>query len=340
MIPTFDGTSYTCSCSSLLGYTLVNGQCVSSNTLQNIQNTFGSTNSYVTLPDLIDGSGISQSVSVQSDVFQNNFLPIATRCQTGDIQACQFLGNMCVMAMYSSSNYACKAYTTLASLSSRAPILSDPFNDQPNGMPWLYWGLLSRETSQSIRKRIPTISLKITQPPLPILQFALGVYTLNGTFLGFQNVTTQFQSCPFDYSYGLQWQQPGVGYNNSCTINLAKKSFDPTLFYEIFLIQSTGAYYPIPVRVITPSLNTEAAPTDQSSFFRRFTLVDSSVGVQNGVLKYIRFPKSIKIWINVVSGSAGSIYVPIVDIVYTSRIVASFSASDASIVSTVPVGDF
>ncbi|KAJ3323654.1 Meckelin [Boothiomyces sp. JEL0866] len=303
MIPTYDGSSYSCSCSSTLGYTLIDGQCVSTSVLQSVQNAYGSTNSYVTIPDLIDSSGNSQSVWVQSDVFQNNFLPVTTKCQMGDVQACQYLGNLCVMALYSTTHYSCKAYTTLASLSSRAPVLSDPFNDQPNGMPWLYWGLLSRETSQSIRKRIPTISLKITQPSQPLLQFVLGVYTVNGTFLGFQNVTTQLQACPFDYSYGLQWQQPGVGYNNTCTISLSKKTFDPTLFYEIFLVQSTGAYYPVPVRIITPSLNVDSAPTDQSSFYRRFALVDTTVGIQNGVLKYIRFPKTIKIWINVVSGT-------------------------------------
>ncbi|KAJ3274654.1 Meckelin [Terramyces sp. JEL0728] len=83
-------------------------------------------------------------------------------------------------------------------------------------------------------------------------------------------------------------------------------------------------------------MNVDAAPTDQSLFFRRFTLADTVVGVQNGVMNYIRVPKTIKIWINMVSGSAGSIYVPILDITYTTRIVSTLSPSDFSIVSSVP----
>jgi Meckelin (Transmembrane protein 67) len=46
----------------------------------------------------------------------------------GDIEACQLLGNLCVLALYDETNTICQAYQAIAK--DRETILSDPFNDQ------------------------------------------------------------------------------------------------------------------------------------------------------------------------------------------------------------------
>ena len=65
------------------------------------------------------------------------------------------------MALYSEGQSACAAYRTIARKSAHFPTLSEPFSDQPTGLPWLFWGLLSGETSIKIIARTPSVTVTI-----------------------------------------------------------------------------------------------------------------------------------------------------------------------------------
>jgi hypothetical protein len=67
---------------------------------------------------------------------------------------------------------------------------------RPKGMPWLYYGLLSREDASTIASKIPEVKVDVSSGSgVNTLPFVMAVYSLNGTFLGLQNLTTQFEVC-------------------------------------------------------------------------------------------------------------------------------------------------
>jgi hypothetical protein len=65
------------------------------------------------------------------------------------------------MALYNEGQTACAAYRTIARKSVHLPSLTDPYNDQPTGLPWLYWGLLNGETSIQVIARTPSLVVSI-----------------------------------------------------------------------------------------------------------------------------------------------------------------------------------
>ena len=61
-------------------------------------------------------------------------------------------------------------------------------------MPWLYYGLLSRENAQTIAAKVPNLALDVTPGSFfSKLPFVLAVYDFQGSFLGLQNLTTDLQ---------------------------------------------------------------------------------------------------------------------------------------------------
>lgn len=65
---------------------------------------------------------------------------------------------------------------------------------RPSNMPWLYYGLLSGESAESIAAKEPSISLDVTPGSyFSKLPFVLAVYDSKGTFVGLQNLTTDLQ---------------------------------------------------------------------------------------------------------------------------------------------------
>lgn len=247
-----------------------------------------------------------------------------------------------MLALYSEANAACKSYIQLATSALRKPVLLAPFDDQPHGMPWLYWGLVTRESSSLVYQRIPNLSLTITDVTvLSSLQFVVGIYLLNGTFLGYQNLDSQLLACNVPTAVP-SWNRPGQTVLYSCSVNIfsSAQSASETLFYDLFVQTKTGTLYPVPVRLINyidslgVEANADSQPTDQSKLFRRFTWIDTATGIKGGTLQYIRIPTSIKFWFKTVPKADGLIYLPVMDITYTERVVSELSATDLSSTST------
>ena len=61
-------------------------------------------------------------------------------------------------------------------------------------MPWLYYGLLSRESAQTIASKEPNLALDVTPGSFfSKIPFVLAVYNSAGAFIGLQNLTTDLQ---------------------------------------------------------------------------------------------------------------------------------------------------
>ncbi|KAI8803545.1 Meckelin [Cladochytrium replicatum] len=290
------------------------------------------------------------------------------QCETyWSTQACNALANLCILQLYDEASSPCIAYQRIATTRSSS---STDNPDTPKGMPWLYYGLLNREDPSVTARRILNVSLAIAsieRGASHTFAFVLGTYTVNGTFLGYQNLTTQFGLCESSASVSLlSWLQFGTGFAIQCARNivpLIRAGQSQTLFYEICkFLRLYGTLYPIPVRPLNfrsagrlvnvqdrtsntgapgaaslvSSQSTGAFSFSNNRFVRRFMLYDTVTGVQNGVLRAVRVPVRIQIWItkNADESSGMQIFLPLVDVQYAERSVSDLSTTDGSIVSS------
>lgn len=110
------------------------------------------------------------------------------------------------------------------------------------------------------------------------LFFKLAVYSINGTFLGFEDLDKHFMYCGMSNhaaggpSYNTQWLQFGHGYSESYQCDLRLLLNKPTLFYELYFVDESAAdgrtLYPVPIRVLnyrgaSGEINRNSASIDQ-----------------------------------------------------------------------------
>ena len=313
-----------------------------------VTSTYGS--SYpvtLTYRSILTASGSVSTLTIQPDIMNTYFYSAISKCQNdGNIQYCEILANLCVLALYDSSNPFCSAYSKIAT--TRSSVMSDPYDDQPQGLPWLFYGLINNELPQITQMRIPSITLDISGAyGVSSLPFYIGIYMLNGTFVGYRKLSTELELCQQSYANIGQWTRVGTNYLSTCSLNinnLASAGYS-TYLYELFLQTSSGSYYPVPVRITNyrnsrgEQVNSAPSPTDWSNtkLFRRFFILDVDSGVVNGDLQVVRIASTVSVWINKPNAQSGTIYLPIVDITYTEREVSSLSASDTSALSTPTV---
>ncbi|KAJ3084256.1 hypothetical protein HK102_000720, partial [Quaeritorhiza haematococci] len=120
------------------------------------------------------------------------FLRAAAKCQSEwDPASCQTLGNLCVLQMYDESTVACQVYQRMAGLRQG---VSAEYSDAPEGLPWLYYGLLNNQDAIAVSRKIPKLDVNIAGGQgVSTLTFVVARYSLEGSFLGIQNLTTQLQ---------------------------------------------------------------------------------------------------------------------------------------------------
>ncbi|RKO82975.1 Meckelin, partial [Blyttiomyces helicus] len=273
--------------------------------------------------------------------------PIQTPARTGyitraagedewNIQGCEQLGNLCVLQLYDETTVVCQAYERIAETRSST---SESNYDAPQGMPWLYYGLLNHQDASAIAGTVPQLTLDLSSSGAGVssLPFVLATYALNGTFLGLQNVSAQLQFCP-PTPQSSGWLLPGYSYAEQCTVQLfglASDSLD-TVFYDLFLTDDTNTLIPVPVRILNflsagvqVNAGGSGTATTGNRLFRRFFLADNAAGTQDGIISALRVATTVTVWITK-ADSDGSIYIPMVDIEYSERDATLVSDTDAS----------
>jgi len=74
--------------------------------------------------------------NVCSTIFQTNFfLDFAFHADLWCLQACQAIGNLCVLAMYDNDHAVCKLFKSIMNL---RVIPYHGFQDWKEGLPWIY----------------------------------------------------------------------------------------------------------------------------------------------------------------------------------------------------------
>ncbi|KAJ3285757.1 Meckelin [Borealophlyctis nickersoniae] len=297
--------------------------------------------------DLVGPTGLSMTLTLpKSDTFASNFFKAYGLCRYNrDPDACQLLGNLCVLLLYSEDQSvnpnACLAYQGIAQGRRNA---SAKNYDAPADMPWLYYGLLNTyQDSVTITDQIPYFRANVSGATgTNTIPLVLASYALNGTFLGLQNLTTQLQLCTSGPVPEMtDWLQMGHDYEQQCTLNLFKylNMSTTTIFYDLYMLDQNNNLFPIPVRITNfRSGGRLVNSPDKMSYannrlFRRFFLLDN---VRDGV----SVSEAEKLKRGVVAHSIrkanndGQIYVPVVDITYSERATSGISENDPTFYSS------
>ncbi|XP_067936702.1 meckelin-like [Watersipora subatra] len=250
--------------------------------------------------------------SINSEYLVSHLEAAYTLCKYMSNQtSCQLLANLCTANSLNENSWSCRLYredpvTRQASLN---------LVNWPDGLPWLFYA--NSETVLDVTSISTKFSLDKDSPDNTIKLY-VAIYTINGTYLGIQNVRNgRIQLCPNTYEkLNAAWSF-GTAYEQSCTLytddllKLETLFFDPYLLYE-------GNLYPIPVLITNYQDLNDASVNkgdNQASwqFTRRFFLVEN-VLLAGSILTYL---SDMSLFVRLVDNGDGSIYPPYLKITYS-----------------------
>ena len=276
------------------------------------------------------------STTVLSATMQHYFTKAATHCSffgsADDLQYCNQLANLCVLQLFNDQTSACSTYLSIAA--GRGNQYISNVTNWARGMPWLYFSGGNSACFATIDSQ--SVSLRNYQ-----LQYIVGTFTMNGTFLGYQPMNNLLSYC------GMAAPKTGKGggtnsntkYQNYADVtsdtylcDLSTLYGTQQLFYELYLSGST--FVPIPVRVvnlITGSASNQPnklRPTNSlcdtgDILVRRFFLVDLISGLTSGATGLpvvMRYASEISLEVAQTKGNVRNIYPPVLTIQYTETI--------------------
>ena len=177
------------------------------------------------------------------------------------------------------------------------------------------------------------------------LNFVLSVTSLNGTWLGYQSVDTQFFFCgmaaPFSHLGGgtnsySKWLKVGYSYSTTYPCQLSTVFEEEMVFYELFITDDlSDTLVPVPVR-ITNLKNDNGALVNENVMVEdevddilthRFFLLDTQSGITSSSTnealerpypaEYVRYASSMKMSIKIREEDPEKIYPPILTITYS-----------------------
>ncbi|KAJ3122034.1 Meckelin [Nowakowskiella sp. JEL0407] len=145
-----------------MGYNLqpFGGICMRTDTIKDISSRYPQSESTVKYMDMLSPSGLPTSLILSSDTLSQYFKISLNECEVyWNATSCQLFSNLCVLQVYDESATVCQAYQSLA-LSRTSASVSNI--DVPRGLPWLYYGLLSREDAITTAGKMLDLNLTIT----------------------------------------------------------------------------------------------------------------------------------------------------------------------------------
>jgi len=277
-----------------------------------------------------------------SIIFMHYFTMSATRCRylrsAADLEACQTLANLCVLQQFDESTPSCEL---MADIQKNRNQWNDVSWDWKLVTPWLKYETTAPVVTGDAGIEMDfSFNMAAKEGTYDFMQFVLAKYALNGTFLGWSNVTTQFEYCTPTSNQVPRWRKFGYGHlrTYSCNLFTILRSFPEPVFFDMYLVDYAvgGSLYPVPVRNQNVR-DRNRFPNDNGNMFqeaddvltRRFFLYDqisSKVSViDEGSV--IRFAKLITLTTTVQKGKPNRIYPPVLEILYEERLVTDLFKS-------------
>ena len=296
----------------------------------------------VTYTDLQSGNGINERNLTDSDTFNYFYLKAVFDCYTyNDIKACQQLANLCVLQLYNLRSTVCKAYNYIANLTEQNPNITDP--GARANMAWIYY-----ENSPKDVIKKDKLDMKITFDPdddtkTNVLQFRLASFHLNGTFIGFENLTDQLILCPHSYKVGKYYRTFGTNVDVSCSLDLSVYvSSEETKFYELYLLDGNDTLVDVPILIENFKDENSEFPNQKSDdskwrLVRRFFIYDNVSGKQGAdsykdgkTTSILQYMKEATLKFTLVNDQDQKIFVPLLILKYRARTVIYIDDSDST----------
>ena len=217
-------------------------------------------------------------------------------------------------------------------------------------IPWLYYAATGSSVIQQ-SNRVQGKAKFQDSSAISFLNFKMGKYNLEGNFLGFEDLTYQLQLCGADYDYTRDFRNFGTTVYTSCSfdatilINSYLKPNNTDVFYYLYLVDSSGNYIDVPVKInnyVDSSGNypNKGSNSQNWKLTRRFFVYDTKSGlegtnayVNGGYGTYIRWLSKVNIIIELTNDHTDSIYVPYVELEYSSKAKVYIPNSSTTLVS-------
>eukprot|EP00003_Mantamonas_plastica_P003858 TRINITY_DN13032_c0_g2_i5.p1 TRINITY_DN13032_c0_g2~~TRINITY_DN13032_c0_g2_i5.p1 ORF type:complete len:838 (-),score=230.14 TRINITY_DN13032_c0_g2_i5:794-3010(-) len=338
MTRTQDGS---CSCDS--GFTQSDSTCIPTAGANAIVNVYPvSVASQVTYPEYLSTfNGATSSKSVSSATVSQLFLRVATECQSErTLTSCQALANLCVLNLYLKTSSPCALYTKLAG--ERRSVVNDQ-QSWPDTLPWLYYGSEGPGslTSTDVSMQVSFSLIDETRGLTAQLTFVLATYSLNGTFLGMNNLTSELQFCEGKATTLKNFLRFGFSYENECLFDVSSliPKTNEMRFYDMYLLDGK-VLRPIAVRITNylegaNKVNVNKLPVDTTNdiLVRRFFMFDNMGGIIDAAQEttVLRYAESVKLTISLQKSKPGYIYPPVLQITYAERDASKVKLSAAEL---------
>ncbi|GIL75629.1 hypothetical protein Vretimale_15152 [Volvox reticuliferus] len=295
----------------------------------------------ITVPTSSGSSQLTLNIQ-QSRPMVDMLGPSALTCKQGlgaDRAACNAVANLCALTLYDSTSGACRMYDALVNLFVANSVGASPpppsttarrgttnFKPETGSMPWLYYDGVGYTDDPNMDLRVQFSGGNLAEGQVSLLNFVLSSYLLNGTWLGYNMWTSEFQLCGAPKGDGSRWYRVGWNYKNSCSIKLeallaevaaAFTGAGDTVMHELFLQVGTSKLYPIPVLITNTITETTVA---NSGAVRRFFFVDGRLGfsAQSQGLQAVQYAADMQLNIVLRRSPRDSIYVPQLTITYSA----------------------
>lgn len=200
-------SNYECFCSS--SYFTSQNSCINSLEAEDITSSYPVSEAIIVIyPDLESGSGTSQKNITASSTFEYFYIKAAFDCSKYyDIIACQQLANLCVLQLYNQKASVCKLYRQITSKGVQSSLIDD--SGAKENMAWIYYENSTDDTLKTDRLKMLITFDPDEDEKINLLTFKLASFYLNGTLIGFTNMTDQLILCPHSYKVGKYTEPPG-----------------------------------------------------------------------------------------------------------------------------------
>lgn len=286
-------------------------------------------------------SGYTSYVVKNSIVFSHYFPIAGARCRylrdAAGLAGCQTLANLCALQHYDESTPACEL---MSDIHDQRNSWSDVSWDWRQLTPWLRYEDLSQSVLSDIGIEMEfSFNMAEKEGTYDFMQLVLARYALDGRFIGWTNVTTEFEFCTPTRNQVPRWRSFGYGYERTYSCNLFNilSFFPEPEFYDMYVVDYAegGRLYPVPVRNRNlrsrdrfPNENSRLEQQADDLLTRRFFLYDhvsSKVSVSDEPA-VVRFAKTIRLTTTVQSLFPNKIHPPVLEILYEDRLVSDFFA--------------
>ena len=286
------------------GYQVVGGICLKDEDLLPVDNK------------LYKVTYVDEDKPIDSSFYERNLRAAQALCKKdSNFTACQLFGNLCVLQDYSGE--VCKQYKTLVTApESKANVVNDN-SDWPSYLPWLFY---YEETAGKAPDVLDKEEITQTFERNEDINFILVVYTLNGSFVGYENGLDSLQICKDRPSKMVAASKFATTYRSSCSVAVDELKKVPMFLYDMFLVLENKLY---PVPVLMENYLKDGKKVNEESdrakwqLTRRFYVVDNQIGIRSGseALQFIRYASKIEVNVRLRS-SDGEIYPPMLRLKY------------------------